>query len=280
MPNSSWNHIYDSFDPIAFHIFSLPVHWYGMMYVLALVSALYIGKYFIKRDKLAFPKGELDIFFLYVEVGVILGARLGYILFYDDNTWYYITQPWQIFNPFVNGEFVGIRGMSYHGAVIGFVLGAYLFARRHKAAFGMYMDLVAISVPLAFVFGRIGNFLNQELVGRETTLSIGIYVDGVLRHPSQLYEALLEGVGVFIIVYIYRNYQKYAGELALVYGIGYGVTRAIAEIWRAPDAHIGYICCDLITQGQAMSLGMAAFGVACWVFFYQKAKKEGKLFKA
>ncbi|MEO1954594.1 MAG: prolipoprotein diacylglyceryl transferase, partial [Campylobacterales bacterium] len=186
---NSWNNIYTTFNPVAFHIFSLPVHWYGMMYVLALLTALGIAKYFIKKDKLDFKPNEIDAYFIYVEIGVILGARLGYILFYDTQTLYYLSHPWQIFNPFANGEFVGIRGMSYHGAVIGFVIGSYLFSRKYKVSFGMIMDLIAVSIPLAFVFGRIGNFLNQELVGRETDVSWGILVDGVLRHPSQLYEA-------------------------------------------------------------------------------------------
>lgn len=272
MQNSSWNHIYSTFDPIAFHIFSFPVHWYGMMYVLALLTALYIGKYFIKRDSLDFKAKQLDVYFIYVEIGVILGARLGYILFYDSNTLYYLANPWQIFNPFVNGEFVGIRGMSYHGAVIGFLLGTYFYTKKYKESFGKFMDLTALAIPLAFVFGRIGNFLNQELIGRATDVSWGIYVDGILRHPSQLYEAILEGIGVFIVVYVYRNYKRFSGELILVYAMSYGVFRAIAEIWRAPDAHIGYLCCNAITQGQVMSLGMSLIGLVSWIYFYQKQK--------
>lgn len=273
MPNSSWNNIYDSFDPIAFSIFSFPIHWYGMMYVLALISALYIGKFFIKRDKLDFKSNQLDVYFIYVEIGVILGARLGYILFYDPDTLYYLSHPWQIFNPFSNGEFIGIRGMSYHGAIFGFLLATYLYCKKYKLSFGKHMDLVALSIPLAFVFGRIGNFLNQELIGRTTDVSWGIYVDGILRHPSQLYEAILEGIGVFIVVYLYKNYQKFSGELILVYAISYGLFRTIAEIWRAPDAQIGYLCCDAITQGQVMSLGMSLIGAIAWIYFYKKSLK-------
>lgn len=270
---SAWNNIYASFDPVAFHIFSLPVHWYGIMYVLALVSALYIGKYFIKKDKLDFKGKEIDNYFIYVEVGVILGARLGYILFYDTQTLYYLSHPWQIFNPFQNGEFVGIRGMSYHGAVLGFLLATYLYSKKHKIAFGKIMDLVALSVPLAFVFGRIGNFLNQELIGRETDVPWGILVDGVLRHPSQLYEAILEGFGVFIVVYLYRKYQKFSGELILVYAMSYGLFRFIAEIYRAPDVQIGYILFDAITFGQILSLSMSLVGLLGWFYFRAKAKK-------
>lgn len=270
---SAWNNIYKTFDPVAFTLFSIPIHWYGIMYVLALLSALYIGKYFIKKDKLDFKSKELDSYFFYVEIGVILGARLGYILFYDTQTLYYLSHPWQIFNPFVNGEFVGIRGMSYHGAVLGFLIATYIYSKKHKIAFGKIMDLVAISVPLAFVFGRIGNFLNKELIGRETDVPWGILVDGILRHPSQLYEAILEGFGVFIVVYAYRRFQKFSGELILVYGISYGFLRAIAEIWRAPDAQIGYICCDFITFGQTLSLGMSLIGVVAWFYFKNRSAK-------
>jgi phosphatidylglycerol:prolipoprotein diacylglycerol transferase len=243
------------------------------MYVLALLSALYIGKYFIKRDNLDLKKKELDNYFIYVEIGVILGARLGYILFYDTQTLYYLSHPWQIFNPFQDGEFVGIRGMSYHGAVLGFLIATYIYSKKHKISLGKIMDLVAISVPLAFVFGRIGNFLNQELIGRETDVAWGIFVDGVLRHPSQLYEAILEGIGVFIVVYIYRKFQKFSGELILVYAISYGIFRAIAEIWRAPDIQIGYICCNAITFGQVLSLGMSLLGIIAWVYFGARSKK-------
>jgi phosphatidylglycerol:prolipoprotein diacylglycerol transferase len=269
-----WNHIYDYFNPVAFYIFSIPVHWYGMMYVLALVSALYIGKYFIKKDKLEFKEKQLDIYFIYVEIGVILGARLGYIIMYDPNTLYYLAHPWQIFNPFVNGEFVGIRGMSYHGAILGFLIGTYLYTKKYKVAFGKIMDLVAISVPLAFVFGRVGNFLNQELIGRATDVSWGIYVNGVLRHPSQLYEAVLEGIGVFVVVYLYKNYQKYSGELILIYGISYGVFRAISEIYRAPDPQIGYLCCNFVTLGMVLSLLMSFVSVIFWIYFYNQSLRK------
>ena len=118
-----WNNIYSHFDPVAFSLFGLKVHWYGLCYVLALLVALGVAKYFVRRGNLAISSNMLDNFFIWVEIGVILGARLGYIIIYDDNTSYYLTHPWQIFNPFnINGEFVGIRGMSYHGAVVGFIL--------------------------------------------------------------------------------------------------------------------------------------------------------------
>ena len=268
-----WNNIYEYFNPIAFEIFGFKVHWYGIMYVLALLSALYIGKIFLEKDNYNFTKKELDSFFIYIEIGIILGARIGYILFYDPYTSYYLTHPWQIFNPFnQNGEFIGIRGMSYHGAIIGFFIGSYLYSKKYKANFGKLMDLVAISVPLAYVFGRIGNFLNQELIGRETDVIWGIYVDGVLRHPSQLYEAFLEGVCVFIIVYLWRKRKKFDGELILVYGGTYGLARTIAEFFRAPDPQIGYICCNTVTLGMVFSLSMFILAFILWVYFYKKKR--------
>jgi len=266
-----WNNIYDHFDPVAFSI-GVNVHWYGIMYVLALVSALVMAKWIVTKDKLPVDKKVLDDYFIWIEVGVILGARLGYILFYDPHTGYYLTHPWQIFNPFnINGEFVGIRGMSYHGALIGFLLGSYLFARKNKYSFWFLMDIVAIAVPVGYIFGRIGNFLNQELIGRTTDVSWGIYVDGVLRHPSQLYEAFLEGIVVALIIYLIRNRISFAGGLTLAYGALYGLARFVAEFWRAPDVQIGYVFGDWMTQGQLLSLPMIIISLV-GIYYLKEAK--------
>lgn len=269
-----WNHIYEHFDPVAFSLFGLNVHWYGIMYVLALVSALFMAKWIVTKDRLPIEKQILDDYFIWVEVGVILGARLGYILFYDPNTSYYLSHPWQIFNPYENGEFVGIRGMSYHGALIGFLLGSYLFSRKHKYSFWFLMDIVAIAVPVGYIFGRIGNFLNQELIGRATDVSWGIYVNGILRHPSQLYEAVLEGILVAIIIYLIRQRVSFAGGLTLIYGVLYGLARFIAEFWRAPDAQIGYIYGEWMTQGQLLSLPMIFISLAGLLYLYKAGFKR------
>lgn len=271
-----WNNIYDNFDPVAFSI-GINVHWYGIMYVLALISALFMAKWVVTRDKLPMDKSILDDYFIWIEVGVILGARLGYILFYDPNTAYYLSHPWQIFNPFnTDGEFIGIRGMSYHGALIGFLLGSYLFARKNKYSFWFLMDIVAIAVPVGYIFGRIGNFLNQELVGRATDVPWGIYVDGVLRHPSQLYEAFLEGVVVAIIIFLIRNRVSFAGELTLAYGALYGLARFSAEFWRAPDPQLGYVYGDWMTQGQLLSLPMIIISVA-GIYYLKQVKLPRQL---
>jgi len=269
---SYWNHIYQHFSPIAFKIFGLSVHWYGIMYVLALVSALFMAKWIVKHDKLPISDKELDDYFIWVEVGVILGARLGYILFYDTHTTYYLTHPWQMFNPFMDGKFVGISGMSYHGAIIGFLLGTYLYTKKYKKSFWFLLDIAAVAVPLGYIFGRVGNFLNQRLIGRVTDEPWGIYVDGALRHPSQLYEAFLEGLLIFILLFIYRKHKKFDGELIVLYGILYGIARFIAEFYRQPDIQLGFICCGWMTMGQLLSIIMIAVSLAIYIYLYKKQK--------
>lgn len=262
-----WNSIYSHFNPIAFSIFGIPVHWYGIMYVLALLVALFVAKWIAKKDHYPISSALLDSYFVWVEIGVILGARLGYILFYDPYTLYYLSRPWEIFNPFDRqGNFVGIRGMSYHGAVIGFLVASVWFARVKKANFWLFMDLAGLSIPLGYVFGRIGNFLNQELIGRVTSNGIGIYVEGILRHPSQLYEAFLEGIVVFVILYFWRKRARFIGEIGILYGVLYALMRFVAEFFREPDAQLGFIAFGWLTQGQLLSLLIGGFCFVLWLY--------------
>lgn len=270
-----WNSIYSHFDPIAFFVFGIPVHWYGLMYVLALLIALLVAKVFVRLDNYPISNALLDSFFIWVEIGVILGARLGYILFYDPYTSYYLSHPWEIFNPFDRqGNFVGIRGMSYHGAVIGFLIASLWFARAKKVNFWLLMDLVGLSIPLGYVFGRIGNFLNQELVGRTTNSDIGIYVEGVLRHPSQLYEAILEGVLVFVILYFWRKRARFVGEIGILYGVWYSLMRFVAEFFREPDSQLGFIAFDWLTLGQLLSLLIGGFCFVLWLYKSAQISQE------
>ncbi len=271
-----WNNIYSNFDPIAFNVFGFSVHWYGLMYVLALLTALFIAKWLAKKDKLPFSEKELDDYFIWIEIGVIVGARLGYIIFYDPHTSYYLTHPWQMFNPFINGEFVGIRGMSYHGAVIGFLIGTWGYCYKNQKNPWVFLDLVAISVPLGYIFGRIGNFLNKELIGRVTDVPWGINVLGSLRHPSQLYEAFLEGVVVFVILFAYRKYKKFNGELIALYAMLYSLARFTAELWRQPDYQLGFIYGDWLTQGQLLSFAMFLAGALLYVFLWEITTKTDK----
>ena len=264
-----WQNIYSHFNPVAFNLDPIAVHWYGLMYALALLSAIFVAKWFIKHDKLPISNDLFDSYIWWAEIGVILGARLGYVLFYDTNTMYYLTHPWQIFNPYVDGVYAGISGMSYHGAFLGFIIASYLFCRKNKISFWFITDIAVLGISAAYVFGRIGNFFNQELVGRATDVPWGIYVGNVLRHPSQLYEAILEGLLVFAILVYIRKRKSFDGQLALMYGILYSITRIIAEFFRQPDSQLGFIYSNWLTMGILQS---SVILVIC-VILYVKIRK-------
>ena len=270
-----WNNIYSNFNPIAFKLFGISVHWYGMMYALALLTAIYTAHWIIKKDNLAISQEKLDNYIWSVEIGVILGARLGYIIFYDLNTTYYLTHPWQIFNPFgTDGTFVGISGMSYHGALAGFIIASLIWCKRNKISFWFMSDIAALSVPLGYIFGRIGNFVNQELVGRVTDVSWGIYVDGTLRHPSALYEAFLEGFIVFIILFLVRSKKQFDGQLGLLYVMLYSFMRIVSEIFRQPDQQLGFLLgTQWLTMGMIISLSFLCFSLIVYLKIYQKTTK-------
>ena len=264
-----WQNIYSHFNPVAFNLDPIAVHWYGLMYALALLSAIFVAKWFIKHDKLPISNDLFDSYIWWAEIGVILGARLGYVLFYDTNTMYYLTHPWQIFNPYIDGVYAGISGMSYHGAFLGFIIASYLFCRKNKVSFWFITDIAVLGISAAYVFGRIGNFFNQELVGRATDVPWGIYVGNVLRHPSQLYEAILEGLLVFAILVYIRKRKSFDGQLALMYGILYSITRIIAEFFRQPDSQLGFIYSNWLTMGILQS---SVILVIC-VILYVKIRK-------
>ena len=264
-----WQHIYSHINPIAFSIFGFKIHWYGIMYILALISALYMAKYIVKKDNIPISQKLLDDYFIWVEIGVILGARIGYFIFYVPDNSYYFTHPWQMFNPFIDGKFVGIAGMSYHGAVIGFAIATILFVYRKKVNLWKLLDVVAIAVPAGYVFGRIGNFLNQRLVGRVTDVEWGIYVNGVLRHPSQLYEAFFEGVVIFLVLFFYRKYKKFDGELIALYMILYGFARSFCEMFREPDPQLGFII-GHFTMGELLSFVMIFAGFLIYIIKFRQ----------
>lgn len=261
-----WQNIYSHFDPVAFNVAGISVHWYGIMYALALLSAIFIAKWFIKHDKIPISSDLFDSYIWWAEIGVILGARLGYIIFYDSHTMYYLTHPWQIFNPFIDGVYAGISGMSYHGALIGFIIASYLFCRKNKVSFWFLADISVLGISAAYVFGRIGNFFNQELIGRETDVSWAIYVGDVLRHPSQLYEAILEGLVVFAILVYFRNRKTFDGQLALMYGMLYSIMRITAEFYREPDIQLGFLYSNWLTMGILQSLGVLIVCIIGYIY--------------
>ena len=267
-----WNNIYEHFDPVAFHLGFINVHWYGIMYVSALVTALWFAKWINTHDGINVPESIIDNYFIWVEIGVILGARLGFVLFYDPSH-YYIAHPLSIFSPFdESGNFIGIRGMSYHGAVAGALIATVLYGMKNEQYLYKLLDIMALGIPVGYVFGRIGNFLNQELVGNVTSVSWGIYVDGALRHPSQLYEAFLEGFVIALILLSIRKKKPFDGSLIAIYGMLYGVMRFIVEFYRMPDVQLGVVCCGM-SMGQIMSLGMIAFFAVLYIVLMRLSDK-------
>lgn len=278
-----WNEIYSHFSPVALQIFGFSLHWYGIFYAFSLFLAIFTAFIFIKKFPKFFPLDPkiFESYVLWIEVGVILGARIGYILFYDPRTLYFLTHPWQIFNPFdSSGEFIGISGMSYHGALIGIFIANFFFCRAKNLNPKMTLDLIAISAPLAYIFGRIGNFLNQELIGRPVDpefASIGILVRGNLVYPSQLFEAFLEGACVFFVLFFVfwhiKNLKNPHGILVLFYGFSYAIARFFAEFFRAPDPQIGLIFS--LTLGQILCIFMAIF-FGIFLFFFAKSRADPK----
>ncbi|MBI3873782.1 MAG: prolipoprotein diacylglyceryl transferase [Arcobacter sp.] len=268
-----WQNIYFNFNPVAFDLGGIKVHWYGIMYAVALLVAIFMAHYIVKKDNIGIETDVLDNYIWWAEIGVILGARLGYIIFYDPHTSYYLTHPWQIFNPFMDGTFVGISGMSYHGALAGFIISTFIFCKKYKVSFWLIADIAAIAVPLGYIFGRIGNFVNQELVGRATDVPWGIIVHGGLRHPSQLYEAFLEGFVVFVVIFMYRKYKKFDGELALIYVMLYSLMRIFAENYRQPDIQLGFLLgTSWLTMGISISLGFIILGFMLYIYKFKANK--------
>ena len=273
-----WQDIYGHLNPVAISLGSISIYWYSIMYITGLIVALMYAKWIIKKDNINIKEELIDSYFIWIEIGILLGARIWYILFYDTNTEYYMLHPWHIFNPFdIDGNFVGIRGMSFHGAFVGGVIASLLFARKNPNVIHKLGDVVALSVPVGFVFGRIGNFLNLELIGRETDMPWGIYIDGVLRHPSQLYESFLEGVVIAIIIYVYRKHKKFDGALIGIYCALYAFFRFLAEFWREPDVQLGFLYKDWITMGQIQSLGMIILAIVMYYSLYLYSQNQTKI---
>ena len=296
----------------------LPIRWYGLMYVVAFLSTFFLVRYEADRTRLTDDKEDVARFFTWVIMGALLGGRLLYVFAFGE-TAFYLRNPWLIVWPFSNGRFTGIQGMSYHGGLAGVVLGAIGFSLVHKVRFADWADALAVSAPLGYTFGRIGNFINGELPGRVTSVPWGVvfpnaqryprgepWVERVLyetavpveagelmvnlpRHPSQLYEALLEGVLLWVILwFVVRPRRMFPGSGASIYVIGYGLSRFVAEYFRATDETVGYIWTAgraeplpqlttsalHLTAAQIISLGMVAVGLIAFVTFRLVAPDE------
>ena len=267
-----------SINPIALKIGFFSLAWYSVMYLVAFLVIYLLLQWRIKNDSKIFPdflniSKNIENFFIYSIIGIIVGARLGYVIFYDLS--FFLANPWQIISPFdSSGNFIGIYGLSYHGGLLGVILAGIFFVRKYKINFWRFADFIIPVIPLGYFFGRIGNFLNGELYGRLTDKPWGMYfldenLIVALRHPSQLYEALFEGIIIFLILWFLRNNQKMSGKLLSLYIFLYGFFRFFIEFWRQPDTQIGLLA-GFFTLGQIFSLGMMIAGVVFWVFMEKK----------
>jgi phosphatidylglycerol:prolipoprotein diacylglycerol transferase len=258
---------YPNIDSLAFSIGPLKVHWYGLMYLFGFIGAWIYGVQRSKREDLDWTRKQVEDVIFYGALGVILGGRLGYTLFYGWDV--FIDDPVSIF-------YIWKGGMSFHGGMLGVFLAMFIYARKSGKAFFEVTDFIAPWVPIGLGAGRIGNFINGELVGRVADADLPWamvfpFVDQLPRHPSQLYQALTEGLLLFIILWWYSSKPRPVMAVSGVFMICYGGFRFTTEFFRTPDAHLGFIAFDWLTMGQLLSLPMIIVGV----FLFYLAMKKG-----
>ncbi len=291
-----YQHLPEKINPLIFNFDFFSLRWYSLMFLFALLMVYFFLKkqiFFQEKNK---KNIDWDIFFIYMAIGILLGGRLGYVFFYDLS--YYLHHWQEIFWPFFYDQnqqkliWQGISGMSYHGGLIGALIMGIIFCYHYKIDFLWLADQIALVTPLGYFWGRIGNFLNGELYGRPTQKFWGMYFKGenFLRHPSQLYEALGEGILLFFILFFIKNrcWQKrkreknssfctQKGYLFLSYILFYNLIRFGIEFFRQPDEQIGLIW-NILTLGQILSLFFIIFAILLFFFFFNfdnnKDKKE------
>lgn len=274
-----WQHLPGHIDPVIFQIGSFRLQYYGLMYLVAFAFTYFLAVYRISHEK----KWEIDRdgiqgVMMSMIIGLIVGARLGYVIFYQPG--YYLQHPLEIIMPFKfsNGfRFTGISGMSYHGGLIGAAIGNVWYVTKNRLNVRKTADLFLPCIPAGYTFGRIGNFINGELWGRITNAPIGMYFDSApgndLRHPSQLYEAFGEGIVLFVLLWLLRNRFRTSGSMLALYLIGYGGIRFIIEYFREPDAQLGFVFLSF-SMGQLLCSAMIAAGVILWISFSKMHDKE------
>ncbi|TAG49063.1 MAG: prolipoprotein diacylglyceryl transferase [Betaproteobacteria bacterium] len=254
--------IHPEIDPIALQIGPLAIRWYGLTYLVAFVMFLWLGRIRARQNILrGWKPGDLDDLLLYGILGVVLGGRLGYCLFYKPL--HYLANPLEIIGLGQAG-FTGLSGMSFHGGLLGVIFAMWMYSRRTERNFIGTMDFIAPLVPLGLASGRIGNFINAELPGRAADPNLPwamIFptVDKIPRHPSQLYQFALEGVLLFVILWIYALKPRALGRVSGAFLLGYGVFRFIAEFFREPDAFLGFLSLGM-TMGQWLCVPMVMLG--------------------
>ncbi len=260
-------------NPVAFSFFGLDVRWYALAYVTAFIIGYFLFKRLMRRPNsgLNIPDKKMDDLLTAIILGVVLGGRIGYVLFY--NFGYFLTRPLEIFAVW-NG------GMSFHGGLMGVIAATFWFGWKNKINSWRILDLLAVIAPIGLFFGRIANFINMELMGFPTNVPWAVeFVDkngGVLippSHPSPIYEALTEGALLFTVMYIlyrFTGLRHKPGALAGIMGMGYAIARIFCEQFRVPDVQVGFLVGDWLTMGMTLSLIMFFCGLGIFVFAFRK----------
>ncbi len=253
-------------DPIAIQLGPLAIRWYGLMYLLGFLAAWWLGRRRARRDGSGWSDAQVDDLIFYAALGVILGGRVGYVLFYGFEQLLadplYLLRIWE-------------GGMSFHGGLLGVLVAAWLFGRKHGFGFFGVTDFVAPLVPIGLGAGRVGNFVNGELWGRVSDVPwamVFAHAGPLPRHPSQLYEALLEGLVLFVLLWLYSARPRPRMAVSGLFLLGYGTARTAVEFAREPDAHLGYLAGDWLTMGMLLSLPMVLAGAVMMRLAYRGEK--------
>ncbi|MCK5720028.1 MAG: prolipoprotein diacylglyceryl transferase [Thiomargarita sp.] len=261
--------IYPDIDPVLLQLGPLKIHWYGIMYLIGFTAAWWLGSKRMQNSWSPIVNAEqLSDLIFYGALGVIIGGRLGYILFYDFFT--FLSYPLNIFK-------IWQGGMSFHGGFIGVLVAMWFYGRKINHSFFAITDFIAPLIAIGLGTGRIGNFINGELWGRPTDLPWGMvfpHVDNLARHPSQLYQMLLEGVILFSILWLFSKRPRPIMAVSGLFLITYGFFRFLIEFVRVPDAHLGFIAFEWMTMGQLLSLPMLIMGIVLMLLAYRHNTPE------
>ena len=264
--------LFPEFDPVVIALGPLAIHWYGLMYLIGFIAFWWLGRWRAQRSADGLSVAQMDDLVFYAGLGVVLGGRVGYVIFYNFSYW--LSDPWSLLR-------IWEGGMSFHGGFLGVMVALLFFARRYHLRFWSLTDFVAPLVPIGLLAGRVGNFINGELWGSPTSVAWGIQVSCAQRfdlcvnklglspsaaytpalHPSQLYQALLEGLLLFLILWFYSAKPRAAPAVSGMFLLGYGSFRFVVEFFRMPDSQIGYLAFDWLTMGQLLSLPMILAGL-------------------